>query len=139
MDVLGKVGGTSEGQQVWAALALLASLRLWSPYWASQRSTVRVKSDSVSALILMMKLKTTGEGTSLIAREAALDIADAIYQPTVLEHIPGVTNTIADWLSREDVSSSASPLPSALRQARRRLYPDRNAAWWRTLDARTSA
>ena len=36
----------------------------------------------------------------LIAREAALDVADGLYEPLVVEHIPGVANVLADVLSR---------------------------------------
>ena len=103
--------GGSEGQQVWEALIVLAALRLWSPHWRSIRATLMVRSDSVSALILVMRLKTSGVGTSLIAREVALDVAEALYEPHVCEHIPGISNIIADHLSRRGLSAS-SPLPS---------------------------
>ena len=85
----------SEGQQVWEALILLCSLRLWSNWWRAGRCSLRVRSDSVSALILVVKMKTSGVGTSIIAGELALDIGDALYTPNVCEHIPGVTNVIA--------------------------------------------
>ena len=129
-----KAGG-SEGQQVWEALAVLAALRLWAPYWKEVRSTLMVRSDSVSALILLMKMKTSGAGTGVIAREVALDVAEALYEPHVCEHIPGISNIIADHLPRRDPSSSSSstPLPTALRLAKRRSFHLRDAMWYRTL------
>ena len=79
-----------------------------------------------------MKCKTSGFGTSLISREVALDIGNALYEPNVCEHIPGVANLIADHLSRREVSSS-SPLPSQLCQARQVSLEDRVDGWWRSL------
>ena len=61
---------------------------------------LRVKSDSISALILVLKLKTAGTGPAVIAREMALDMASALYTPSVVAHLPGVANITADLLSR---------------------------------------
>ena len=84
------------------------------------RSTLRVKSDIVSALILRTKLKTASDGTSLIAREVGLDIADAVHTPILRPPIPGMTTPVlSHFLSRWE-SNASSPLPAPLRQARRR-------------------
>ena len=125
-----KMGG-SEGQQVWESLILLAALRLWSLVWRGRRITLAVQSDSVSALIMLIKMKADGIGTALISRELALDIAEAVYQPNVGSHIPGVTNVLADHLSRR--LDDSAPLPAPLRHARRRWFPHRAHHWWRTL------
>ena len=122
----------SEGPQVWEALALLAVLRLWREHWQDKRVSLQVKSDSVSALILVVKMKTSGVGASILAREMALDIADALYEPTVCEHIPGIANVLADHQSRISEQAGA-PLPALLRHARRRYFEVRDASWWRTL------
>ena len=128
---IGQPRGTSEGQQSWEALCALCALRLWAPRWKQRRVKLAVRSDSVSTLVLLVKLKASGPGTSLIAREAALDIAQAIYEPAIVEHIPGVANTLADLLSR--LTQSRSPLPAALASARRRHLPERDGLWWRTV------
>ena len=122
----------SEGQQVWEGLALLAALRLWRHHWQDKRVSLQVKPDSVSALIMVVKMKTSGVGTSILAREMALDIADALYEPSVCEHIPGIANVIADHLSRMSEQAGA-PLPAQLCHARRRRFEPRDADWWRTL------
>ena len=122
----------SEGQQVWEGLVLLAALRLWRHHWQDKRVSLQVKSDSVSALILIVKMKTSGVGTSILAREMALNIADALYEPNVCEHIPGIANVIADHLSRMTEQADA-PLPAQLRHARRRYFEPRDRDWWRTL------
>ena len=130
-EVLSVKMGGSEGQQVWESLTILAALRLWSPVWRGRRITLAVKSDSVSALIMLIRMKADGVGTALISRELALDIAEAVYQPNVGSHIPGVTNVLADHLSRR--LDDSSPLPQALRHAKRRWFPHRGYHWWRTL------
>ena len=84
-----------------------------------------MRSDSVSALVLVVKMKTSGTDTSIVAREMALDIGDALYAPNVAEHIPGIANVIADHLSRMS-SKSSLPLLSQLRGARRRQFRRRD-------------
>ena len=123
----------SSGQQVWEALAVLAALRLWKGYWLSRRIVLEVKSDSVTALVMLIKLKATGVGAGIISREVALDIADALYEPAIASHVPGVANVIADHLSCM-AERSSSPLPAPLRQAQQQQFEERSAAWWRTVD-----
>ena len=108
------------------------ALRLWAPKWESKRIRLSVTSDNVSALIMVVKMRASGQCTSLIARELALDIADALYEPLVVSHVPGIANILADWLSRKRARGD-SRLPAALRHARCRTLPHRGGAWWRTL------
>ena len=124
--------GSSEGQPVVEALTVLAALRLWKPWWANQRVNLEVRSDSVSALIMLIKLKTSGVGTSLIARELALDIGDSLYEPNVAAHVPGVANLIADHLLRV-TERSGTPMPRELRRATRVRFQIRDHNWWRTV------
>ena len=81
---------------------------------------------------MVVRMKAKGAGTSLVAREMALDIAEAIYEPSVAAHIPGVANLLADFLSRMR-GRGEDRVPAALRSARRRVLPRRDSAWWRTL------
>ena len=69
----------------------------------------------------------------LIAREAALDIAEGVYRPTVGAHGPGVANVIADILSRWDEPGSKRTLPPALAMATECTTEERTRLWWRTL------
>ena len=75
---------------------------------------IKVKSDSISALILTFKLKTAGVGSGIIAREIALDLAQSEYQPNVVQHVPGVDNIIADELSRKYQPGHTFSLPECL-------------------------
>ena len=129
--ILGIKAGGSEGQQCWEALVVLAALRLWSSMWRERRITLEVKGDSVTALTMLIKMKADGWGTSVIAREVALDIAEALYEPMVGAHVPGISNIIADTLSRPE--KIEKHLPPALAHARRRYLPDRPRLWWRSL------
>ena len=131
-DVLQVAAGGSEGQQVWEALIILSALRLWRAFWRERRVSLLVRSDSVSALILVIKCKTSGYGTSVIARETALDIADALYAPNIAKHMIGITNLMADYLSQMQQHQD-DQVPGELRNAVRRELPERDATWWRTV------
>ena len=131
-EILGHELGTADGQQTWEALVALCALRLWSDKWMSRRIKLRVMSDSVTAMIMVLRLKARGSGPALVAREVALDLADALYQPNVVGHLPGIANTIADYLSRPD-KWDAIALPAALADAREMQLPPRTRCWWRSL------
>ena len=143
-DILRVKRGGSEGQQAWEGLAILAALRLWSWVWRDRRISLAVRSDSVSALVMLVKMKADGFGVGIISREIALDVAESLYEPNICSHIPGTTNIIADTLSRMpgvDCSSSSTstsgssftPLPSSLRQSQQRFFQERGYSWWRAL------
>ena len=112
---------------------MLCALRLWSTRWRTKRVRLRVKGDNVSALVMIVRMKAKGASNALIARELALDIAEALYEPQVCSHIPGISNLIADHLSRMR-ALGRQDLPAPLRHARRRRLPARLVgSWWRTL------
>ena len=106
LDALRITKAESAAQQVVEALAVLVALRAWKRRWAHRRILLEVKSDSISALAMSLKTKASGYGTSIIARELALDIAQSEYKPDVAEHIPGVDNVLADVFSRKHMSGS---------------------------------
>ena len=105
---------------------------LWAPHWKERRMRLCVRSDNNSALTMLIKMKSTGDGMGIIARELALDVAEALYEPQVGQHLPGTANVLADWLSRLD-SKGDAPLPEPLRHAVWRDVPHRSWSWWRTL------
>ena len=113
-------------------MAVLSALRLWKPWWIHRRANLEVRSDSVSALIMLIKLKASGAGTNTVARELALDMCDALYEPNVAAHVPGVANIIADHLSRM-VERPGAPMPRELDSAKMVRFQRRDALWWRTL------
>jgi hypothetical protein len=86
--------GDCAAQKTVEALAALIALRAWSKRWIGLQPTIRVRSDSISALTIVLKLKTRGKGPGIIARDMALDIAEGCYQPLIAEH-----GTNIRWLS----------------------------------------
>eukprot|EP00435_Cladocopium_sp_Y103_P040399 s39_g11.t1 len=101
-EVLEKFGATAGDpgfNTAWEALALLVALRLWLTR-CPRTLAVRVKSDNVGALRMLLKLTSQSGSMAVIAREIALDIAAKNYQLNELHHVPGVTNVVADALSR---------------------------------------
>ena len=97
--------------------------------WADKKCEVRVRSDNMSALSMGSRMKL--KASPLIAREMALDIADSIYRPSAIAHIPGICNVIADVLSRWYDPSKTLVLPAPLQGATLRLLPHRDDASFR--------
>ena len=112
--LLGFTISESAAQQTVESLAVLVALRAWRPRWIHRRVFIRVKSDSMSALILTFKLKTSGVGSGIIAREIALDVAQSEYRPNIVEHVPGIDNVVADELSRKFQPGHVFALPPCL-------------------------
>ena len=114
---------------------MLVALRLWKDRWLHSRVALKVKSDSISALILCLEFKTSGIGTSILAREIALDVACNEYSPTIVQHIPGVDNVIADPLSRRFMPDSSFTVPACLADVPEAVPPVRPRKYFRTLEA----
>ena len=64
-------------------------------------------------------MKTSGTGAAKVAREIALDIAQDVYRPTLVQHIPGVSNVAADSLSRLEMPGSQYSIPAFLSEVSR--------------------
>ena len=60
--------GTPAGQQVWECLAVLIALDLWSSKWADSRINLQVRSDNVTALTLLVKMRPGSPQIAIIAR-----------------------------------------------------------------------
>ena len=86
---------------------------------------------SITALTMILKLKAKGAGASVISREMALDIAEAVDSPSVASHLPGVANLTADTLSRFDERNPS--LPPHLHGVPRARLGVRDHHWWRSL------
>ena len=61
---------------------------------------MRIRSDDVGALTVTAALKGRGTALTLVARELAFEFGSCEYAPDIVEHIPGVANTTAEFLSR---------------------------------------
>ena len=131
--------GSAAAQQCVEALAALIALRAWHRWWHEQGAQLRVRSDSVSALVLVLRLKTKGKGAGIVAREIALDIAAACYEPTLAEHVPGLANTTCDILSRRympvkrDQAAREWRLPRMLCGIEPAVLAPRDASYYRSL------
>ena len=124
--------GQSNGQQIWEALCILVALKVWREHWAHRKVTLTIKSDNVSALVLAAQLKAKGS-RRIIAKELAYIYAEAAFEPTILQHIPGVANTLADTLSRMDMLGLPMALPSKLSHIAQSQIPVRTDDFYETL------
>jgi hypothetical protein len=82
--------------------------------------------------VVCLDLKTKGAGTSIVAREIALDVATSEYQPQIVEHIAGVDNVIADALSRKFMPGANFELPACLAKVPEATAPVRDRQYYRT-------
>mgnify|MGYP002281324822 CR=1 FL=1 len=128
--ILGARTGSSEGQQIWEALALLVALRLWAPLWLTRMTKLRVKSDSTSALIALGKLKGRSPGVlKKHTRELAIDVGLGPHYHACVSHTAGISNTIADALSRH-YELPAAATPRELDGILIRTPEPRGKSWW---------
>jgi hypothetical protein len=133
LEVLAIKRAESAAQQTVEALAVLVGLRAWKRYWLHKHVVLKVKSDSVSALVITLKMKTAGVGPGIIAREMALDVASSEYMPSIVEHIPGVENTVADELSRRFQPGHDYAHPAALLGVDELVLEPRTRSYFRTV------
>ena len=86
-------------------------------------------------VVLKMKSKPGVFGAGLVAKEIAPDIADAVYEPSAGEHVPGVANKAADVLSRrfEPKYAATWQVLEVLKGVSSCNVPVRNDSYYRTL------
>lgn len=94
---------------------------------------MRLRSDNMSALVLFSRLKTHSKQLSVIARELALDLGAAAFRPEVAQHLPGISNVIADQLSRRFQPGKVFALRPSLAKAKAVVPPPRKLSWWKSL------
>ena len=107
---------------------LLISVRHWYAHWAQRRVSLQLQSDNLAALTLASQLKASG-ARRRIAKELALIYAHAVFEPDIMERIPGVMNVTPDSLSRRFNTPGWCP-PASLQDAREVFPQKRNASWW---------
>lgn len=120
--------GDARGQQTWEALAILVGMRHWRRWWSNARARLTIRSDNVSALVLLLKVQAKGRGQQIIARELALEMGACMFRPHAVAHIAGSDNTLADALSRKFQPGYEFCLPHALIRAQEehvQLHRDR--------------
>ena len=137
-SILQVVNEQSRAQQAFESLALLIVLRMWLPEFTKHRVSVRVRGDNMAALSLLAKMQPKSASLQVIAREIALDLSQCSFAPDFVEHVPGISNQVADALSRMSESGSSFCLPTLLMNARYDSPPIRDHTWWRTRRAGAS-
>ena len=121
--------GDSAGQQAWECLAVLVALRAWYSTWIYKRAKITIKGDNVSALAMASRMKL-GPTASLIGKELSLLYYEAQFEPEVI-HIPGITNLLADSLSRLHEPNADYKIPPELAKLSPTPVPvrDENFYW----------
>ena len=92
--------GDYASEQVVECLAQLVCLRAWTGYWQRPGTLLEISADNVTALNVADSLKSSGPAIGLIAREIALLFGNSTHRPVWRTHIPGISNKLADKLSR---------------------------------------
>ena len=98
-----------------------------------------VASDNMATLSTICRMQAKSHSLQTIAHEMGLDCADAIYEPQVVLHLPGVANITADARSRRQEYGPEWFVPPVLSQAEEVAPPPRDTNWWRALAAPTSS
>ena len=86
-------------QQVSDFFTVLVSLRAWRHLSKNKRVVLTLRGDNIAALTMCPNMQPRSNPLSIIAHEVALDIAESLHHPDVLEHVLGVSNSAADYLS----------------------------------------
>ena len=126
--------GSADGQQLWECLAILVAIDIWSKLWNQQRIILKVRSDNVGALTLLLKMRPANATIAKVARELALRLADLSFPPDAM-HTPGVAHVLADRLSRVfapgGTGTVTKDLHPALASAQLTDVPVRVPAWYK--------
>ena len=112
---------------------MLIALHTWWTRWQQWRSTVAVRGDNITMLTMVLHFKGSSAAWSVIARELALEVAEAAYRPLLAEHIPVVANVTADTLSRLHTPGGRYELPPELYDVQRAVVEERPRGWYRAL------
>ena len=128
--------GSSTGQQLWEALAILVAVDIWAMHWQQHRIILKIRGDNVGALTLLIKMRPDNSKMAIVARELALRMIELSFPPDAA-HTPGIAHVLADKLSRIHApggSGSCKDLHPAIAQATETVAPVRKPAWYRALD-----
>ena len=121
--------GDPKHQAFLETLAILIGIRLWLPKLIGARLCVIVRSDPQAALGAALRLKSPSADINTVVREMALDLAEGKYHIEILEHMPGICNTVADVLSRWFQPGVQRVVPSVLVGVGRDFPAQRRAEW----------
>ena len=105
--------GSSASQGIVEALALVMALDRWGSKLSGTNVELKVQSDSITALCVLKKVSAAGPTLNFIGAVLAILLEKYGVEAVALQHIPGVANEVADYLSRPS-SWESKPKPQAL-------------------------
>jgi len=82
---------------------------------------------------MLLEMRAAGTTIMLIARVIALDISESAFSPSLISHIPGISNALSDTLSRLHAPGGAYSLPVSLRNVPQAKCALRDEPSYRTL------
>ena len=97
-----------------------------------------LQGDNIAALTLACRMKAKDGPMTAIAREVALEFSHTTVMPQLAQHIAGLTNVLADYLSRRyEPGKENEPFPADLLAATEVEPPVRDSSFYRVPVART--
>ena len=97
-----------------------------------RRLALTIRADNVSALTVASQLKAKRNRTP-IAKELSLLYSESSFDPAFFTHVPGVTNTISDSLSRLSDPTGNYAAPALLANVSRTTVPSRDDGYFNSL------
>ena len=81
-QIYGCPRGTSNGQQLWEALAILVAVDIWASQWQQHRIILKVRGDNIGALTLLIKMRPDNAKMAIVARGLALRMIELSFRRT---------------------------------------------------------
>ena len=107
---------------------------MWAHHWTDSRINLQVRSDNVTALTLLVKMRPGSPKIAIIAREIALRLVEFSFPPDAM-HTPGIAHVLADELSRIHAPGGTGDATQyrhrALADAKLVTLPSRPASWYK--------
>lgn len=115
---LGFEWGASSSQGVVEALAIIMALQHWGNKLAGMNVVITIQSDSVTALSTTLKKSGASPAQNFCGAVLGVLLERYRVEDAKLQHIPGVANKVADYLSRPSTWKD-SPRPPEIKEASR--------------------
>ena len=132
LKILEEKRGMPDGQASFEALAILIALRAWAQTWQDEAALILTRSDSMAALGAVLKSSAGTVRMNRVTQELALDMAEGLYEPAIVSHLPAQWNVLADALSRMFQPGKNTGIPHELNNVPRVDVDGRGPSWWRT-------
>ena len=88
----------------------------------------------MSALAIAARMKVAYTA-GIVGKDMSFVFSEASFMPQIVEHISGVSNAIADELSRIYEPGRSGDIPAQLQGISPTLIPDRPKSWYKCLAA----